>query len=230
MEKTKTMKNLTSTVLPDTNNIVIAPEYQERFIHLPFNKKDKYFSNPLDLIKFIKDVEAVIRISKEYHNYIKYLKENVGLRNCVLFREINDGIAPIEMHHGPIFTLFDLVEIKIAYFYKHSLPINSYRLAHYVLKDHWDNIVQVAMLCKAAHEAVHNPAINRNGKYFLSGELAWGDINEYINRYHESFSINHYNKLKEYEKQYQRYKTNTAKSELFTNVITHWVDVLKDVV
>jgi hypothetical protein len=184
----------------------------------------------LDLIKFIKDVEAVIRGSKEYYAYIKYLKEEVGLRNCALFQEINDGIAPIEMHHGPIFTLFDLVEIKIAYFYKNNLPINSYRLAHYILKDHWDNIVQVAMLCKAAHEAVHNPTMNRNCKYFLSGELAWGDINEYINRYHEAFSINHYNKLKEYEKQYNIHKTHTVKSELFSNVITYWVDVLKDAV
>jgi hypothetical protein len=229
MEDVKTMKNLTSTYLPDTKNIVIGPESQEKFIHLPFNKKDKHFFNPTDLINFIKSVEAVIRMSKEYHSYIKYLKEKVGLRNCVLFRDINDRLAPIEMHHGPIFTLFDIVEIEIAYFYKNNIPINSCRLAHYILKDHWENIIQVVMLCKTAHAAVHNPAINKKEKYFLSGELAWGDINAYIRKYHESFSLNHYRKLKEYEKYYTMFKTNNSKSEVFSNVITHWVDVLKDI-
>jgi hypothetical protein len=230
MKNTSSMKNLTSTFLPDTKNIVIASEKQERFINLPFNKKDRYFSNPIDLVKFIKDVELVIRTSKEYHSYIRYLKEKVGLHNCALFKDINDTIAPIEMHHGPIFTLFDLVEIKISYFFKNNMPINSYRLAHHVLKDHWDNIVQVAMLCKAAHAAVHNQALNKSDKYFLSGDLAWGDINAYIDKYHEAFSINHYNKLKEYEKLYKTRKNKNARSELFNNTITYWVDILKDVV
>jgi hypothetical protein len=229
IENIKTMNNLTSTYLKDTKNIVIGPKKEERFIHLPFNKKDKYFSDPADLVKFIKDVEFMIRTSKEYHRYIRYLKEDLGLRNCVLFREINDRMAPIEMHHGPIFTLFDLVEIKITYLYKQNVPINSYRLAHYILKDHWDNIIQVAMLCKSAHAAVHNSVINKKEKYFLSGDLAWGDINAFIHKYHEAFSINHYNKLKDYIKRYDTFKNKNGQTELFNNTITYWADVLKDV-
>jgi hypothetical protein len=231
MKTLRKMNNLTSTELSDTKNIVIGPNRQEKYIHLPFNKKDKYFSNPTDLIKFIQDVEKVIRTSKEYSNYIKYLKNDAGLRYCSLFREIDDTKAPIEMHHGPIFTLYDIVEIQIAYLYKHNEAINSYRLAHNILKDHWDNIIQVVMLCKAAHTAVHN--LNRlkdKKKYFLSADAAWGDINTFISKYYEAFSINHYNKLKDYIKNYNLYKNCDANSdtELFHNKITEWIYKFKE--
>jgi hypothetical protein len=227
------MHNLTSTELPDTKNIVIAPENQERFIHLPFNKKDKYFSNPIDLIKFIKDVEMIIRTSKEYSGYIKYLKEKVGLRSCALLSGIDDSVAPIEMHHGPIFTLYDLVEIQITYLFKQNLPINSFRLAHNILKDHWNNIIQVVMLCKTAHTAVHNEnnSIRDKKKYFLSGEGSWGDINKFIKIYYNAFSINHYEKIKKYINDYKMYMEDTKRTEtsdLFINTITKWVEIMDE--
>jgi hypothetical protein len=231
MEKQRKMNNLTSTELSDTRNIVIGPERQEKFIHLPFNKKDKYFSNPTDLIKFIQDVEKVIRTSKEYTNYIRYLKEEVGLHSCSLFREIDDSKAPIEMHHGPIFTLYDIVEIQIAHLYRNGDAINSYRLAHNILKDHWNNIIQVIMLCKTAHTAIHNlNGIKDKKKYFLSADAAWGDINAFIEKYHDAFSINHYNKLKDYINNYHIYKSDEANkdTELFHNKITEWTYKFKD--
>jgi hypothetical protein len=232
MEQTKQMYNLTSTVLDDTKNIVVGPERMEKYIHLPLNKKDKYFSNPTDLIKFIQDVEKVIRTSKEYHNYIRYLKNVVGLRNCALFRDIDDSKAPIEMHHGPIFTLYDIVEIQIAYLYKHKLPINSCRLTHYILKEHWSNIIQVVMLCKTAHTAVHNHNLTNEDKkkYFLSADAAWGDINAFIEKYHEAFSINHYTKIKDYITRYNLYKKDKAnkQTELFHNKITEWAYKFKE--
>jgi hypothetical protein len=238
MEQQRMMKNLSSTELSDTKNIVIAPEYQERFIHLPLNKKDKYFSNPADLVKFIKDTEKEIRTSKEYSNYIRYLKQVVGLRNCALFKNIDDSKAPIEMHHGPIFTLFDIVEIQIAYFYKKNIPINSARLTHHILKDHWNNLIQVVMLCKTAHDMVGNLQKLRDKappeekkKYFLSGDGSWGNINAFILKYHEAFSINHYNKIINYIKDYKTYmnqENKTAKSELFITRITKWASIIED--
>lgn len=225
------MNNLTSTVLPDTKNIVIGPEKQEKYIHLPFNKKDKYFNNPHDLIKFIQDVEKCIRTSKEYTNYIRYLKNIVGLRNCSLFRDIDDTKAPIEMHHGPIFTLYDIVEIQIAYLYKYNLAINSYRLTHNILKDHWNNIIQVVMLCKTAHNAVHNlNGLKDKKKYFLSADAAWGNIDAFITKYYEAFSLNHYYKLKEYIKNYNLYKSDDSnvERELFHNKITEWIYKFKN--
>jgi hypothetical protein len=228
-----TLENLTSTSLADTGNIVIAPKNQERFIYLPFNKKDKYFSNPNDLYKFIKDVELTIRTSKEYSAYIKYLKESVGLKQCALYSEIDDTKAPIEMHHGPIFTLYDIVEIQIAYLFKRELPINSFKLARNILKDHWDNLIQVVMLCKAAHVAVHNDrsSTKNKGRYFIPPERSWGDINGFIKKYYMALSINHYEKIKRYINDYKNYMSNSGKPNdegLFINKITRWVDILKE--
>jgi hypothetical protein len=229
MKKPVKMKNLTSTELQDTKNIVIGPENQEKFIHLPLNKKDKYFSNPVDFIKFIKDVEAIIRTSTEYSRFINYLKEKVGLRSCAILSDIDDTIAPIEMHHGPIFTLFDFVEIEIAYLYKNNLPINSCTIAHNVLKDHWDKMIPVVMLCKTAHMGVHNfnSGKENNKKFFLTADAAYGDINAFIIKYHEAFSVDHYNKIKNYVNRYNQYKKQDPKSkkeELFQRNITEWAD------
>jgi hypothetical protein len=236
MSRQVIMKNLTSTELPDTKNIVIGPESQEKFIHLPLNKKDKYFSNPADLVNFIKDTEKNVRTSKEYSNYIRYLKNVVGLHNCALFKNIDDSKAPVEMHHGPVFTLFDIVEIQIAYLYKKGIPINSARLAHYILKDHWANLVQVVMLCKTAHEAVGNIGRGKGSacdkkRFFLSGDSSWGDINGFIGKYHEAFSINHYNKIINYIRDYKEYikeDNKTQRSELFINHITNRAKIMKE--
>ena len=58
-----------NSVEKDNGNIVVGRTGYEKFIHLPLNKKDKYFMNPVDFIKFIKDVESLIRKSKEYSRY-----------------------------------------------------------------------------------------------------------------------------------------------------------------
>jgi hypothetical protein len=172
----------------------------------------------------------VIRTSKEYSAYIKYLKDIVGLRQCALYRGIDDTKAPIEMHHGPIFTLFDIVEIQIAYLFKKGLPINSFRITHNVLKDHWNNLIQVVMLCKAAHVAIHNERDRNRKRYFIPQERSWGDINGFINKYYDAFTINHYEKIKRYIKEYNEYEAGNKKEEdkLFTNKITDWVSILKE--
>jgi hypothetical protein len=226
------LKNLTSTELSDTKNIVLGLENHERFVNLPLNKKDKYFQNPNDIIKFIKDVEKLIRTRKEYSGYIKYLKEKVGLHTCALYSDISDEQAIIEMHHGPIFTLFDIIEIQITYLSLNNMPINSCILAHNVLKDHYENIIQVVMLCKAAHVAVHNEGdVSRNKRrFFIPIERSWGNINEYIRKYHKAFSINHYDKLKRYITEYKAYDSDnrSSENELFINKITRWADILKE--
>ena len=157
-----------NSVEKDNGNIVVGRTGYEKFIHLPLNKKDKYFMNPVDFIKFIKDVESLIRKSKEYSRYIAYLKNEIGLRSCALFHNIDDSVAPIEMHHGPIFTLYDIVEIQIAHMFVNGEAINSMSVANNVLKDHFDNIIQVTMLCEMAHKGVHNFSKTKDSKFFLS--------------------------------------------------------------
>ena len=175
-----------NSVEKDNGNIVVGRTGYEKFIHLPLNKKDKYFMNPVDFIKFIKDVESLIRKSKEYSRYIAYLKNEIGLRSCALFHNIDDSVAPIEMHHGPIFTLYDIVEIQIAHMFVNGEAINSMSVANNVLKDHFDNIIQVTMLCEMAHKGVHSFAKTKDSKFFLSADGSFGDFRKFVEKYKDS--------------------------------------------
>jgi hypothetical protein len=149
----------------------------------------------------------------------------VGLRNCAIFSEIDDSVAPIEMHHGPVFTLYDIVEIEISYLFKHKEPINSANVTHHILKDHFDNIIQVTMLCEMAHAQVHAFAKTKNEKFFLSGDGSWGDFGKFVDKYHESFNLQHIQKIQRYIQLYNEFAApdkQTERGKLFTVALTDW--------
>lgn len=216
-----------NSVEKDNGNIVVGRTGYEKFIHLPLNKKDKYFMNPVDFIKFIKDVESLIRKSKEYSRYIAYLKNEIGLRSCALFHNIDDSVAPIEMHHGPIFTLYDIVEIQIAHMFVNGEAINSMSVANNVLKDHFDNIIQVTMLCEMAHKGVHNFSKTKDSKFFLSADGSFGDFRKFVEKYKDSLTVQHVAKIKNYFKLYNEYSETKTSSPMFEAVITMWQDKFK---
>lgn len=216
-----------NSVEKDNGNIVVGRTGYEKFIHLPLNKKDKYFMNPVDFIKFIKDVESLVRKSKEYSRYIAYLKNEVGLRSCALFHNIDDSVAPIEMHHGPIFTLYDIAEIQIAHMFVHGEAINSMSVANNVLKDHFDNIIQITMLCEMAHKGVHSFAKTKDSKFFLSADGSFGDFRKFVEKYKDSLTVQHVAKIKNYFKLYNEYSETKNSSPMFEAVMTMWQDKFK---
>lgn len=221
------LKNLNSTK-KDNGNIVVAVDKMERFIHLPFNKKDKYFRNPDDFIRFIKACENAVRKSPEYTRYIAYLKVTVGLQSCALFPNITQAQAPLEFHHGPVFTLYDIIEIQIAHLFKNGDRINSSNVAHNVLKDHFDNIIQGVMLCEAAHKGVHAFQKTKDKKFFLPMDAAWGDLGKFLEKYHESFTMQHVLKLKRYLQDYEKYSAHPEKPSLFAEDITLWANKFEE--
>lgn len=160
----------------DSKNKVIKGD----FFHLPFYKKD--FFDVTDYVKFIKSVERLVRSSNEYRHYISYLKEEVGLNHCMLQPNITDELADIEMHHGPILTLFDYCEIVCNYFLNKKEGINTFKIAHIILQEHFENNVQVVMLTETNHQALHA------GKVFIHPSQAWGNLNNFINKYREGLT------------------------------------------
>ena len=146
----------------------------------------------MDFVRFIKGTEALIRKSKEYSAYIAYLKTKVGLRSCALFHNIDDTVAPIEMHHGPIFTLFDIVSIILNDFLRQNKKIDSCRITDAVLDEHFDLRVQVVMLATTNHEAAHNRDL------FLHVNQGIGDITSFIDMYKDSLDDIHKYKIWNY--------------------------------
>ena len=229
-EKTE-MMNINSET-KDNGNIVVGVTGKEKFMHLPFNKKDKYFMNPVDFVKFVKATEATIRHSQEYNRYIAYLKNDVGLHRCALFSGIDSDSATIEMHHF-IFTLYDHVEIQIAHLFNQGDRINSSNVAHNVLKDHFENMILIVPLCEAAHKAYHASLLAKktgagnetNSEFFIDINAAFGDLGKYIQKYKDDLTITHYMKLKNYFDEYNRRSGKPIKPTVFNESVTEWRDV-----
>lgn len=144
---------------------------------LPFEKDEEYFSNLESRNRFIKKTEALIRKDKRYKKYINYLKKNVKLNRCQVLSNLTDKDCTIEMHHGPIFTLYDICDIVIDYYLRRHYKITTFAIADTVLKEHFRNHIQVVMLSTTIHQEVHDREL------FINVKQAWGDLNAFLKKY-----------------------------------------------
>lgn len=145
--------------------------------YLEFEKQEEFFSNLESKVKFIKDCEKLVRQNDRYSKYIHKLKNEVKLDHCQVLSSLTDKDCTIEMHHGPIFTLYDYCEIIIDHYLRRGWKITSFRIAKHVLDEHWANRIQVVMLSTTMHQEVHDREI------FINMQQAWGDLHGFLSRY-----------------------------------------------
>lgn len=150
---------------------------------LPFYQNKKSLRDLEYHNKFIKACEKLIRTSKEYKAYKKYLIKDVGLNYCQVFPNINldncdESEITLEMHHGPILTLYDYCNIVTEHLlYNDYKEINTFKIASIVLNEHFENNVQVVMLCDLAHKLVHAKQV------YLNPKQGWGNVNTFLDKY-----------------------------------------------
>lgn len=170
---------------------------------LPFLKGVDYFSNLDNFVEFAKSVENLVRTSKYYSRYISYIKNDIGLNFCQVLSNIKEddenSKVKIEMHHGPILTLFDYVSIIIDWYLYHNKKITTYDIANKVIEEHYKNRIQIVMLSKTVHEEVHDDNI------FLNIKQAFGDLNSFIKVYHEGLNSDQIEKINKYLKLCEKY-------------------------
>lgn len=148
-----------------------------------FYKDKEYFEDATAYERFIKSVEKLVRRSDDYRAFIKWVKVVVGINFCQVSSNIVDydestkGDALIEMHHGPLFNLYDYVSIVLNKYIDNNMSISTFAIANEVIEEHFKLHVQVVMLTKTNHEAVHNRDI------FLNLKQGLGNINDFIKEY-----------------------------------------------
>lgn len=145
--------------------------------NIPFEKPPEFFSNLESRNNFLKGCERLVRTNDRYSKYIHYLKNKVKLNYCQVLRGLNDNDCKIEMHHGPIFTLYDYCDIIVNWCLEKGYPLTTFKVADIVLEEHKKNHVQVVMLSTSVHEEVHEREI------FINAKQAWGDIGKFIKIY-----------------------------------------------
>ena len=144
---------------------------------LEFEKSAEFFSSLESRTRFLKDCERLVRDNDRYSKYIHRLKTKVKLNRCQVLSGLTDMDCTIEMHHGPIFTLYDYCEIMVDHYMRKGWKITTFRIAKQVLDEHWADRIQVVMLSTSMHQEVHDREM------FLNMRQAWGDLNSFLKRY-----------------------------------------------
>lgn len=192
-------------IIYDKNKITPIIDARTSYYNIPFYKDSEYFSNYESYVNFIKGIEKAVRTNDRYSKYIYYLKNEVKLDRCQVLKGVTsaDGEkVTIEMHHGPIFTLFDVCAIVLEYFIIKKWKITTLLVADAVLDEHQKNRVQVVMVSKTVHEEIHN------GDIFINYHQAWGDLNAFIKKYKDAISPEYREQINRYIDRSLLYDTN----------------------
>ena len=192
MEGLKKMPKSLPDIIYDKSNVTPIVDARSSYYRIMMYKDEEYFSSYESYINFVKGCEKAVRNNDRYKKYINYLKKEVKLNKCQVLKNVTDEDAAIEMHHGPIFTLFDVCCIVLEYFIKKKWKISTFRIADAVLNEHQKNRVQIVMVSVTVHEQIHN------GDVFINRHQAYGDLKAFIKKYGEAMSD-------EYREQVNRY-------------------------
>lgn len=160
---------ITEEKLPNTINLINIPEFE--FMVYDTNDEKEYE-------KYIKDVESQVRRSFEYRQFIKYLRENMGMDKCAFLQNVSNKETfdiKIEIHHYP-FSLRDIADIiyRKRSYYKESLDVQM--VAKEVMECHYKLIVGLIPLSETVHELAHShrlfiPVDHVIGRYKVFVEL-----------------------------------------------------------
>lgn len=186
------MENVT---YKDNGNPTVSSDTAEYEIAID---KDKYFFMVQEnYVNFIKGVERLVRTSDDYTDYIAHLKE-MGLTRCQVLGNVDSNLSEkghkvsVEMHHGPIFTLFDYVGAIVTHMLKHNIPVTTPRVAKIIMDEHWAGNIQTVMLSSSVHEALDS------GKVFISLKQAKGNLNGFIKKYEDGITEFQKEKINKY--------------------------------
>lgn len=152
---------------------------------LPFYQTSKTLEDFDNFNKFIKGCEHMIRTSKEYKAYINYLKKDIGLNYDMVMPNIHSEEGKkttVEMHHGPIITLYDYCAMVTDHLLKNNIPVTSFRIFELVIQEHRLNNVRIVMLSCNNHALVHS------GDLYLDPKMGWGDQNRFLEKYSDGIS------------------------------------------
>lgn len=162
---------------------------------LKYRLSKEDLSEPEEFEFFIKGCENMIRKDPRYKNYISELK-NLGFIRDVFQSGIDNEKFPnvkIEMHHGPIFNLFELCSIVTDHLLESGEKVNTFDIARIILEEHEQHNIQVVMgLTKTNHQAVHD------GKMFVHMKQSIGNIMEFIKKYKKGIKREHLYTLERY--------------------------------
>lgn len=148
--------------------------------------------------KFIRGCEHAVRKDDRYNVYVTELKKS-GMDKCAFLGNITeDSKVKLEMHHGPIFNLFDICDIvtKALLNRKTYRDLTTFDVANQVLEEHRLGNIMVVMLSKTVHKGNHNKRGSRS--IFVNIKATVGRIDRFIDRWYDGFEKEHWEMIDHY--------------------------------
>lgn len=146
--------------------------------------------------KFIKTIERHIRTSLEYKSYIKYLKTEALLTQCVVMNMLPEEVAArlsVEMHHCPL-TLYDLVDIVLMKYLLLEKPFTRISIANEVMDAHFMNQIGLVPMTVTMHQMIHK------GNHLVNKKDLFGDYKKFASHYETFLTDDHRGKIEKVEK------------------------------
>lgn len=143
--------------------------------------------------KFIKNVEKLIRTSKEYKSYIENLRTNVlALNHDSMLGNITTADVDLEFHHYP-FTLYEIVEVVMLDHFVNKKLFTSFSMAKEIMTLHNKHIIGLVPMTKTMHELAHS------GDLFISQRQIFGDYKTFMADYNSGVTLDMKNKIQTME-------------------------------
>lgn len=162
---------------------------------------------------FVKACEATVRNDDRYTTYVGKLRK-AGFDHCAVLGKATEGndSVKLEMHHGPIFNLFDICDIVLRHMAKDPKwenTITTYDVGDEVLSAHDKGWIQLIMLSETAHQAAHKADL------FLSIKSSYGRIDKFIDHYSDGMDKSHWEMINHYLEECKRADFNTLDQSIF---------------
>lgn len=190
-------------------------EYKDEYITFEADP-DELLEDYEKYAHYVKKCEEMVRDDDRYTAYIAKLKSG-GLDKCAIMGNLpsDDPKLKIEMHHGPIFNLFDYCDIVLkALLVRGDNQITTYKVADYVLSEHEADNVMIVMLCKPVHMGgVHNRKSNKG--VFIDIKATWGRIDRFIDRWEDGMEREHYSYIERYIRECKNARGKSLDQGLF---------------
>lgn len=154
--------------------------------------------------KFISSgVEHAVRNSPEYDNFVRRVHE-AGFDHCSIMGKAKGNKMKLDVHHGPMFTLYDICDIVLLHLTKslkkdQDAYVTSFEIASLVIEEHKLNNVQCVVLSKTPHKAVDTNML------FLHCDMSIGRVDRFIEKYDKGINNIMKAKIKKYVKQCEEY-------------------------
>ena len=142
------------------------------------------FKSNKDRYKYCTMVKNLVRKVPEYREYVTFLKKNMGMYGCDVFRNLDNSPEKrkhytIELHHTP-FTLMEIVNVVTQKRIEYGESLNPFQTTEEVLNLHYDGKVGLINLSKTAHE------LAEKGRIFIPLQRIYHQgyiqfVNEYEN-------------------------------------------------